>query len=126
MSVASYLRRNYVCFNKQKIRISFVFLFFVAFIFFFFLYFFLIFKSFYSSPIPSSSNNRPTTIVLPLVGFFVVTLNLKNCRYAVVSTDGKYHVVDNFNGKVTTRIVHVWYGTPCVSRWIIFFACTHS
>lgn len=44
----------------------------------------------------------------------------------VESANGKYHIVDNFDGEVTSRIIHVRYTGPGVRVWVEFFPAQHS
>lgn len=65
-------------------------------------------------------------IVLPFISSFIVAFDVVNGGDAVEATNSEDHVVDNFDGKVTARIVHVGDWRPRVSSWIVHFTAAHS
>lgn len=62
---------------------------------------------------------------LPLVRFFIVAFHLIRRSHAVETADGEDHIVDDFDGEVAARIVHVGDVTPAVCGRLIFLSAAH-
>ncbi|KAL0597752.1 hypothetical protein AAY473_033104 [Plecturocebus cupreus] len=61
--------------------------------------------------------------IVPLIGLFVIALNVEGGGKAVEATDHKQEVVHHLDAKIATRIKHSGDCAPSVSHWAVGF-CT--
>jgi len=64
-------------------------------------------------------------IILPLVGPFIITLDMVYGRNSVEASDGENHIIYDLNGEIGSRVVHVRDRGPHVGGRVEFLAAAH-
>lgn len=71
-------------------------------------------------------SNAAIEVVVPLISPLVITFDVVDGSDTVEAADGENHVVDDFDGEVRARVIHVRYRRPCVAQWVVHLTAAHS
>lgn len=65
-------------------------------------------------------------MVIPLISLLVITFDVVDGSDAVEAADGENHVVDDLDGEVGARVVHVRHRRPRIAQRVVHLAAAHS
>jgi hypothetical protein len=64
--------------------------------------------------------------VIPLIGLFIIALNVKGGGKAIKATHHKQEVVHYLDPKIATRVKHSGDRAPSISHWAVGFCTPQS